>query len=1256
MDTVELNQPVPEGNQCPQCGTPLPANAPAGLCPACLLRQGAAADTVTDAKQPPFQPPTVAELAAKFPQLEILELIGKGGMGAVYRARQKELDRVIALKILPPGIGDDPAFAERFTREAKALAKLNHPGIVTIYDFGRADGLFYFLMEFVDGVNLRQLLHAGRVSPREALAIVPQICDALQFAHDQGIVHRDIKPENILLDRRGRVKVADFGLAKLVGNVAQTSTSAGSGGVPAAGFGNAEQGYSANLQAGKPALQDLTESGKIMGTPQYMAPEQKEHPDTVDHRADIYALGVVFYQMLTGELPGQKIEPPSSKVQIDVRLDEVVLRALEKEPELRYQQASVLKTQVETIASTSRSGRREEAQIENEAPEARGVPASSPASRARRPKVPWQIWVVVAMLGWEGIGNLLAIPQQPQAPGWLLAKVLFITGLLRRWRPVYILVLIVAAIHVVYFATVSPVTAILNLVLLMLVGVSHRFYFGGNQKAPPAVSGLSRRTQLKIYAGLLLIVSIPVIGFAIFFLNALVEQGGKWHPAPEEAVVVPLFWLGAVLLPLGGWWLWRMANNRPEEKIFSGHPAKTPDEKSKVGDSRSDMRPIQDSGVRLLLLIVVQLALFELMNRALVHYRESTQELWMMGLAVATLGGLVWVFWPRAFRLRPVLLAVLAMAISAFVVLGLDNFYYWQVRPVLGFDQEPDWVAANPGFQKQLRQKLGRDEAAPPASQSTALSFGPVIERNLVDSKIPFKSDSERTNAQIMLDLDSGLLVSGSQPMWSADTDRQRRWMQTHGVDALCVIPGVNGLVGLDLKSVKVTPSLWSNVSPAAIGEIIRGNTREDTTVLSGAGELLPSSWVFQTREGGTGILQIIGFTDNPRGVKIRYKLVQNGTTVQPNNEAFVFSAEFHHQFGPRQWLDLTTGRVVRMPQSVSASDNPAGLDYLKAVAWAEGEGVQLAMDTDANIPGGLLGIGTIIVRLERDDYRDMTPAQLLNELRQDEALAGVPTTAPDLDKACVRFGSTDLPAVFGFKTDQGLQGILEITGYSTSPRRVNISYKLVQSESTRAAITNINSATPVDLTAYYTTPASRFDQINGFPGWNSVPRGSQMFDRVPLQIGGMICLWGGGNAQKLNIIFPEQVPGIPLNRKFETLYVYHGAFFKSPDGTPVCEVVFRYDDGSSVTNYLRYGDDILDWIAKRNAEGVIGPTGPNSKLAWVNGSFTPGQIQPLRLCLTALENPKPYLPVTTIDLYSCKSWTAPCIMAMTTGRSGLMK
>jgi serine/threonine protein kinase len=345
MDTKRL---------CPGCQKPLAADAPDGLCPECLLKAGLGTgvdigpDSQGGSGQTRFVAPTPAELAKLFPQLEILGFVGQGGMGAVYKARQKELDRVVALKILPPGISQDPSFAERFTREAKALAKLNHPGVVTLYEFGRADGLFFFLMEFVDGVSMRHLLEVERLSSREALAIVPQICDALQYAHDQGIVHRDIKPENILLDRQGRVKVADFGLAKIVE----------SGDSPPRRPSEGEQAATPAVSAA------MTAAGKVMGTPQYMAPEQREHPTEVDHRADIYSLGVVFYQMLTGELPGKPIEPPSRKVQVDVRLDEVVLRALQQKPELRYQQASVLKTQIETIVSTPGSSRREEAQAE----------------------------------------------------------------------------------------------------------------------------------------------------------------------------------------------------------------------------------------------------------------------------------------------------------------------------------------------------------------------------------------------------------------------------------------------------------------------------------------------------------------------------------------------------------------------------------------------------------------------------------------------------------------------------------------------------------------------------------------------------------------------------------------------------------------------------------------------------------------------------------------------------------------------------
>jgi serine/threonine protein kinase len=274
---MDENQFMRGAIPCPLCGTNTETAALGGLCPACLLKQGAAEDTFPDGGKG-FEPPAMEELAAKFPGLELLEFIGRGGMGAVYKARQRQLDRLVALKVLPAVMGNDPAFAERFAREARALARLNHANIVTIHDFGQTDGLFYLLMEYVDGMTLRQLLTAGRVAPREALAIVPQICDALQFAHDHGIVHRDIKPENVLMDRRGRVKVADFGIAKLMAGEPELA------------------------QAGKAAGFE-TEAGKVIGTPSYMAPEQAEHPDAVDHRADIFALGVVFYQMLTGELP-----------------------------------------------------------------------------------------------------------------------------------------------------------------------------------------------------------------------------------------------------------------------------------------------------------------------------------------------------------------------------------------------------------------------------------------------------------------------------------------------------------------------------------------------------------------------------------------------------------------------------------------------------------------------------------------------------------------------------------------------------------------------------------------------------------------------------------------------------------------------------------------------------------------------------------------------------------------------------------------
>jgi predicted Ser/Thr protein kinase len=249
---------------------------------------------------------------------EIIGLLGRGGMGAVYKARHLTLDRVVALKVLSPQLAADRDFVERFRREAQALASLAHPNIVSVHDHGVVAGLPFLVMEFIDGVSLRSLLAEKRLPPADALQIIPQLCDALEFAHASGVVHRDIKPENILLDRAGRVKIADFGLAKIVkGDAARNET--------------------------------LTHTNVVMGTPHYMAPEQFENPRSVDHRADLYSMGVVLYEMLTGELPIGRFAPPSRKAAVNHRLDDIVHKALEKEPQARYQHAAEIRTDVNNV-------------------------------------------------------------------------------------------------------------------------------------------------------------------------------------------------------------------------------------------------------------------------------------------------------------------------------------------------------------------------------------------------------------------------------------------------------------------------------------------------------------------------------------------------------------------------------------------------------------------------------------------------------------------------------------------------------------------------------------------------------------------------------------------------------------------------------------------------------------------------------------------------------------------------------------------
>ena len=245
----------------------------------------------------------MASLTAAFPNLEIQEVIGRGASGTVFKAYDCVSKESYALKILSASLVQDAEFTERFIREGKTLASLQHPNVVKVYEAAERNGFFYILMELVDGPNLRALIRERSLSLLNAQTLVPQICAGIQHAHDNGVVHRDVKPENILVSEEGTVKIADFGLAKLL--------------------------FSKELVS-------LTRTGQVMGTPHYMAPEQLENPEEVNLQADIYAMGVVFYELVTGELPLGRFPLPSDIDEAAEQLDDVLLGMLEKKPEKRY--------------------------------------------------------------------------------------------------------------------------------------------------------------------------------------------------------------------------------------------------------------------------------------------------------------------------------------------------------------------------------------------------------------------------------------------------------------------------------------------------------------------------------------------------------------------------------------------------------------------------------------------------------------------------------------------------------------------------------------------------------------------------------------------------------------------------------------------------------------------------------------------------------------------------------------------------------
>ena len=314
--------------QCPQCATPLPNDAVYCIrCGASLVRAGE--------PQEPADPIRAALVRALGVQYEIGRLIGRGGMGVVYYARERALDREVAIKVLPPEAAEaSPEGRERFRREARTAAQLNHSNIVPLYTFGEIEGLTFFVMGYVRGESLAdRLRREGRLPGDEAIRILGELADALDYAHRKGVVHRDVKPDNVLLeDGTGRAMLADFGIAK-----------------------------------GRAAGQTLTQTGMIVGTPAYMSPEQASGERGVDGRSDLYSLGALGYEMLGGRavfsgtsaqelLVQHMAHAPAPLKAIAPGVPEgaaaAVMRCLEKDPGRRFPDGKALRAALEMPADS----------------------------------------------------------------------------------------------------------------------------------------------------------------------------------------------------------------------------------------------------------------------------------------------------------------------------------------------------------------------------------------------------------------------------------------------------------------------------------------------------------------------------------------------------------------------------------------------------------------------------------------------------------------------------------------------------------------------------------------------------------------------------------------------------------------------------------------------------------------------------------------------------------------------------------------
>ncbi|MBI2946626.1 MAG: serine/threonine protein kinase, partial [Verrucomicrobia bacterium] len=344
---------MPRDRSCPRCGAALPKDAPEENCPACLMRlavaENLAKSGVTLTSEPSdasrstlHSPPPSPSAFAQSPfvlrslgDYELLEEIARGGMGIVYKARQKSLNRIVALKLLLFGELSNEAFIQRFRVEAQAAASLKHPNIVAVYEIDQEAGQHYFSMEYVEGQNLAQLVRDKPLPAKKAAAYVKTIAEAIDSAHEKGILHRDLKPSNVLIDAEDRVRVTDFGLAKRMpesrveGRASRASDTSGAMG--------------ARPSTLDPRL-DLTVTGQVLGTPNYLSPEQALARKEIGAATDVYALGGILYYLLTARPPFQaetlaemlqqvvNAEPVSPRLlnaSVPVDLETICLKCLE---------------------------------------------------------------------------------------------------------------------------------------------------------------------------------------------------------------------------------------------------------------------------------------------------------------------------------------------------------------------------------------------------------------------------------------------------------------------------------------------------------------------------------------------------------------------------------------------------------------------------------------------------------------------------------------------------------------------------------------------------------------------------------------------------------------------------------------------------------------------------------------------------------------------------------------------------------------